>query len=408
MSDTIDYFINQTPYTQRPVSRTQDYRRDVVSDALRFHQTMPGYAPTPLVTLAALAHRLGVGAVYVKDESQRFGLNAFKALGASYAMARYIAARLNTPLSELPFPVMAGAAVKQRLAPITFATTTDGNHGRGLAWMARQLGQRSVVYMPHGSSQQRLEAIRGEGAEAEIVAMNYDDAVRMTAARAAKRGWIIVQDTAWPGYEDLPLWIMQGYSTLMLEALDQLAPMLPTHVLVQAGVGSFAGMVQGTLTAAYGAQAPRVVVVESNQADCLFRSARSMQGQAIAVGGEMNTIMAGLACGEANGLSWPMLRDYAHAFISCPDAVAAHGMRLLGNPLAGDRAVVSGESGAVTAGLLSMLLRLPHLQPLRDALALDNTSRVLLISTEGDTDRQRYRDIVWDGAVPSFQPSFAI
>jgi diaminopropionate ammonia-lyase len=147
---------------------------------------------------------------------------------------------------------MTSEEVRHDLKTVTFATTTDGNHGRGVAWMARQLKQHAVVYMPKGSSQQRLASIRNEGATADIVDMNYDDAVRMTAEQAEKHGWIVVQDTAWEGYEKIPLWIMQGYGTLMLEAIDQLHQVAPTHVFVQAGVGSFAGMVQGMVTAAWG------------------------------------------------------------------------------------------------------------------------------------------------------------
>jgi diaminopropionate ammonia-lyase len=167
-------------------------------------------------------------------------------------MACHIAELVGKDISELPFAVMTSEEVRHDLKTVTFATTTDGNHGRGVAWMARQLKQHAVVYMPKGSSQQRLASIRNEGATADIVDMNYDDAVRMTAEQAEKHGWIVVQDTAWEGYEKIPLWIMQGYGTLMLEAIDQLHQVAPIHVFVQAGVGSFAGMVQGMVTAAWG------------------------------------------------------------------------------------------------------------------------------------------------------------
>lgn len=401
MQENLSLFINHTPFTERPGASLAPFSRQELIKALDFHRSIPGYAPTPLYALEALAKKLGVKNIYLKDESQRFGLKAFKALGGSYAMARHIAELLGKEIGELPFDVMTSDSVRQDINSVTFATTTDGNHGRGVAWMARQLKQHAVVYMPKGSSQQRLEAIRSEGATAEIVDMNYDDAVRMTAEQAEKHGWIVVQDTAWEGYEKIPLWIMQGYGTLMLEAMDQLHQVPPTHVLVQAGVGSFAGMVQGMVTAAWGENRPKVIVAEALIADCLYRSAAAKKGEAIAVGGDLQTVMAGLACGEANNIGWNLLRDYATAFASCPDEIATLGMRMLGNPLPGDPHIVSGESGAVTTGLLARLMTSPALAQTRAQLGLDEHSRVLVISTEGDTDPQQYLDIVWGGEYPS-------
>lgn len=399
MQENLSFFINQTPFTEHPNAPLAPFSRQELVKALNFHRSIPGYAPTPLYTLPALAQKLGVKNIYLKDESQRFGLKAFKALGGSYAMACHIAELVGKDISELPFDVMTSEEVHHDLQTVTFATTTDGNHGRGVAWMARQLKQNAVVYMPKGSSQQRLASIRNEGATAEIVDMNYDDAVRMTAEQAEKYGWIVVQDTAWEGYEKIPQWIMQGYGTLMLEAIDQLHQVAPTHIFVQAGVGSFAGMVQGMVTAAWG-ESP-----ESNRrrsVNCRLPLPLSPfeRGDAIAVGGDLQTVMAGLACGEANSIGWKLLRDYANAFASCPDEVAALGMRMLGNPLAGDPQIISGESGAVTTGLLALLMTSPELAQTREQLGLDAHSRVLLVSTEGDTDPQQYLDIVWGGQYP--------
>ncbi len=402
MPQELDLFLNETAFTQAPATSVADFSQAELGKALAFHRTIPGYAPTPLTALDRLAAHFGLRSLYVKDESQRFGLKAFKALGGAYAMARHIAERLGQDISELPYEVMVSDAVRARLGEVVFATTTDGNHGRGVAWMARQLKQKAVVYMPKGSSVERLEAIRAEGAEAEIVDMNYDEAVRMTAQRAAEHGWLVVQDTAWEGYEKIPLWIMQGYGTLMLESLQQLGEVPPTHVFIQAGVGALAGAVQGFLTASYGAARPKVIVAEARAADCLYRSARAKGGAPVAVGGDLATVMAGLACGEANTIGWKILRDYANAFVSCPDYVATRGMRIYGNPLPGDPRVCSGESGAVTLGLLSLFMQAPSLASARAALGLDAQSRVLLVSTEGDTDPQRYLDIVWDGEIPSY------
>lgn len=401
MQENLSFFINRTSFTKCPAAPLAPFSRQELVKALNFHRSIPGYAPTPLYDLPAMAEKLGIQNLYLKDESQRFGLKAFKSLGGSYAMAQHIAELSGKDISDMPFNVMISDSVRHDISSVTFATTTDGNHGRGVAWMARQLKQNAVVYMPKGSSQQRLAAIRDEGATAEIVDMNYDDAVRMTAEQAEKYGWVVVQDTAWDGYEKIPLWIMQGYGTLMLETIDQLHQVPPTHILVQAGVGSFAGMVQGMITAAWGENRPKVIVAEALIADCLYRSAMAQQGTAIAVGGDLQTIMAGLACGEANNIGWQLLRDYATAFASCPDDVSALGMRMLGNPLPGDPHIISGESGAVTTGLLARLMTSPALAETRDALGLDEHSRVLVISTEGDTDPQKYLDIVWGGEYPS-------
>ncbi|MEX9841933.1 diaminopropionate ammonia-lyase [Providencia rettgeri] len=402
MQEQLKYYINHSRFKQKPTANLASFSQAELHKAWQFHRSIPEYAPTPLYHLPALAKSLNVGQIYLKDESQRFGLKAFKALGGAYAMACHIAEELGRDISELPYNVMVSNEVREQLNGITFATTTDGNHGRGVAWMARQLKQKSVVYMPKGSSHERLDAILNEGATAEIVDMNYDDAVRMTAEMARKYGWVVVQDTAWAGYEKIPQWIMQGYSTLMFEALSQLHEVKPTHVFVQAGVGSFAGMVQGMLTALYGEDKPKVIIAEAQIADCLYRSAVAENEEAISVGGDLQTVMAGLACGEANIAGWQLLRDYADAFFSCPDFVATRGMRILGNPLPTDPPIVSGESGAVTTGLLSILMQSQNYADVRNRLELNENSRILLISTEGDTDIQRYRDIVWDGEFPSF------
>ena len=391
---------------QRTVTSAVDFLDQAeVAKAKRFHATFPDYQATPLQSLDNLASALGVAGVYVKDESYRFGLNAFKVLGGSYSMAKHLAGRLQKDMAELSFAELTSPQTKEKLGDITFTTATDGNHGRGVAWTARMLGQKSVVYMPKGSSATRLDNIRAEGAEAYITDFNYDDAVRLAAENAEKHGWVVVQDTAWEGYEDIPAWIMQGYGTMAAEALEQLTAIgvdKPTHILVQAGVGSLAGAVQGYFASVFKEERPKTVIVEADQADCLYQSVAAGDGKPRLVGGDMATIMAGLACGEPNTIGWNILRDCSDMFVSCPDWVAAKGMRILGNPLKGDPHVISGESGAVTAGLLAALLENGSLKDAREALQLDENSRVLLFSTEGDTDPKKYRSIVWDGEYPSF------
>jgi diaminopropionate ammonia-lyase len=380
--------------------------------AHRFHQSFPQYTETPLVSLDNLAARLGVNRFFVKDESYRFGLNAFKVLGGSYAIARFIAERLGIDSGTLDYAALTSDETKRKLGDITFYTATDGNHGRGVAWAANRLRQKSVVLMPKGSSSARLANIRKEGADASITGLNYDDAVRLANEMAEKDpNGVMVQDTAWAGYEKIPAWIMQGYGTMSFEALSQLRAAgvdRPTHIFVQAGVGSLAGSVQGFFANVFGDNCPVTTVVEASAADCLYRSA--VAGKLTAVGGDLNTIMAGLACGEANTISWEILKNKTAFFVSAPDWVAARGMRILGNPLCGDgavsdrasdRRVISGESGAVPTGLAVTALDDAGYRDLRDALGLDAHSVVLAFSTEGDTDPDRYRSIVWDGEFPS-------
>ena len=375
-----------------------------ITKVRNFHKSFPQYKETPLANLEGLAKKLGVAGVYVKDESYRFGLNAFKVLGGSYSMGRYLAQRLDTDISELGYDKLTSKEIKEKLGEITFFTATDGNHGRGVAWTANKLGQKSVVLMPKGSSEFRLNKIKGEGADASITDLNYDDAVRLANdyAEADDHG-VMVQDTAWDGYEEIPAWIMQGYGTMAQEAIEQLKEYgvdRPTHVFVQAGVGSLAGAVQGYVASIYD-ECPITVVVEADEADCYYKSAKAGDGKPRFVGGDMPTIMAGLACGEPNTIGFEVLKNHAAAFVSAPDWVSAKGMRTLGNPLNGDEKVISGESGAVTTGLLVAAMEREDLADLRKDLKLDENSRILLISTEGDTDPDKYRSIVWDGEYPS-------
>ncbi|MBE6044896.1 MAG: diaminopropionate ammonia-lyase [Clostridium thermopalmarium] len=371
----------------------------------KFHESFPQYSRTPLVSLDNLSKKLGVGGIYIKDESYRFGLNAFKVLGGSFAMSKYLAKRTGKDISELSFEKLTYEEVRKELGEITFATTTDGNHGRGVAWTANQLKQKSVVYMPKGSSQTRLENIRKEGATASILDMNYDDAVRFTAEQAEKYGWVVVQDTAWEGYEEIPTWIMQGYGTMAYEALEQLQEYgveRPTHIFIQAGVGSLAGAVQGFFASVFEDNVPITLIAEADEAACFYKSVVAGDGNPRVVGGDMPTIMAGLACGEPNVIGWEVLKSYSSVFAACPDWVAASGMRILGNPLKGDERVISGESGAVTLGLLNAILTREEYSDLRRELKLDENSKILLFSTEGDTDPDKYRHIVWDGEYPSY------
>ena len=366
-----------------------------------FHQSFDEYSITPLVQLNALAQELGVQGIYVKDESYRFGLNAFKVLGGSYAIAREIGSRLGLAEEELSLPRLLQQDVQERLGKLTFVTATDGNHGRGVAWTAQRLGHKAVVFMPKGTAAERLENIRKLGAEASITDYNYDDSVRLARKYAAEHNGIVVQDTSWEGYEDVPLHIMQGYTTIGAEIVEQLAAygaIKPTHVFLQAGVGAMAGAMVGFIADYYKEERPIITIVEPNEADCLYRTALANDGRLHIVEGELASIMAGLCCGEPCNIGWQQLAAYADNFVAMPDKVAALGMRVLGNPIGSDTAVVSGESGAAGLGLAVAALREQELAQLKASLRLDAESVVLCLSTEGATDVANYRRIMWEGA----------
>lgn len=397
----IEYVINEKRIDASNCN-INEFDAKTVNDVYEFHKTLPNYEASPLADLDNLANLSGVKKIWVKDESKRFGLNAFKALGGSYAMAKVLAKKLNKDISELPYNVLISNEIKKQLGEITFVTATDGNHGRGIAWMANKLNQKSVVYMPKGSSKERLDNILKEGSDATITELGYDDAVRLASQKEKEEAWVLVQDTAWDGYEEIPMWIMQGYMTIIKEAEEQIKANndeLPTHIFLQAGVGSFAGAILGYLVQTHKENRPISIICEPHGANCIYKSIKANDGNPHNCEGELNTIMAGLSCGEPNTVSWKILRDYANASISCDDSVSAHGMRVLGNPLKDDLRIISGESGAVGLGLTSILLsNKEEYKNLLKALKIDENSRILCISTEGDTDEAGYRSVVWDGA----------
>lgn len=367
-------------------------------EVLAYHRSFPDYAPTPLRNLSELAKELGVSGVYVKDESYRFGLNAFKALGGSYAIGRYLGKKLGILPENLTFARITAPETKEILGEITFCTATDGNHGRGVAWTANRLGQKCVVYMPKGSAIDRVRNIEKLGAQVIVTEFPYDHTVRLAREAAEKNGWVTVQDTAWPGYTEIPLHVMQGYMTMADEAHFQLDGITPTHIFLQAGVGSMAGAVAGLMKLFCYPNEPTVIIVEPHNADCHFRSALSGDGSLRATPGDLETIMAGLACGEPNPTSWSIMRCAAHYALSIPEYAAADGMRVLASPIGQDRRITSGESGASAFGAFYEIMTRSELSSLRDQLALNQDSRVLFFNTEGATDPVNYRKIVWEGA----------
>lgn len=350
--------------------------------ALDFWRGTPFYEPTPLEELPGAAKELGLGELYVKDEGRRFGLGAFKLMGAGYAMARAL-----SDGADLSWPAALHSSRR-----LTFYTATDGNHGRAVAWCARRMRQRAVVLMPEGSARARYEAIAAEGASVTIEDANYDECVRRARDLAdADRSGVLLQDTTLPGYDALPREIMRGYGAIAAELAAQLREP-PTHVVLQAGVGAFSGACASAVSELYPSADIRFIIVEAAAAPCLLLSAAA--GAPRAVTGRLDTIMAGLACGEPCSIGLRSLTSRADVFAALPDDWAADAMRALARPAPGDAAIVAGESGAAGYGLLRAAMLAPELAELRDAAGLDGHSRVLLFNTETATDPENYNAIV--------------
>ena len=349
----------------------------------------PGYKPTPLHLLPKLAARVGIDAILYKDEAERFGLGSFKALGGAYAvfklLRKSIREQKNVTASSLDLTSGRYADLTSR---ITVTCATDGNHGRSVAWGAHTFGCRCVIYIPETVSVGRCQAIAAYGAEIRRFTGTYDDGVRRAAVDAAAQGWMVVSDTAYEGYTDVPRDVMQGYSLMVEEALRQTST-VPSHVFVQGGVGGLAAGVCSYLWERYGAARPYFVIVEPEKADCFYRSA--VAGRPTPAEGALDTIMAGLACGEVSPLAWRILETGADAFMTIDDEAAVDCMRLLAAGRFGDDPVVAGESAV--AGLAGLLVASADADA-RARLDLHPDSRVLVFGTEGATDPEVYRSIV--------------
>jgi len=382
----------------------KEFSQEAVDTVRNFHKSFKEYEPTPLVELKDLAAHIGVKNIFVKDESHRFNLNAFKVLGGSFAVAKYVADKLNVDINTVDYNWLTSEDVKKQLEGLTIVTATDGNHGRGIAWTARELGMRAKVFMPKGSTQARADHIENLGSEVEITEWNYDDTRRHAVRIAEENNWPIIQDTTWDGHEEIPLWTMQGYTTMATEAREQLQELgtkKPSHLFLQAGAGSFAGAMSGYFTEYYKEDLINTTVIEPATANGLFKTAEQNNGELYFATGDLKTIMAGLSVGEPCTVGWDVLGKYANNFISCEDSFAAKGCRVLSNPIGNDERIVSGESGSVGIGVLVELMTNPTYTQAKEVLKLDEYSEVLIFSTEGDTDKEVYRKVVWDGYCPS-------
>jgi diaminopropionate ammonia-lyase len=358
--------------------------------ALAEISSWPGYAATPLHQLGGLAQTLGLAALAYKDERGRFGLGSFKALGGAYAVANVLRGKVmaSRGLASVTSRQLLSGEFADTVRSATVTCATDGNHGRSVAWGARLFGCRCVIFVHEHVSQGRRDAIAKYGAEVREVQGNYDDAVRHAAATAEAEGWTVVSDTSYPGYRDIPLDVMHGYGVMAAEIERQMAEP-PTHVIVQAGVGALAAAVCASFWLHWGERRPRYVTVEPVHADCVCRSIEA--GRPVVVGGSLDTVMAGLACGEVSELAWEILRGGVDVAVAIGDEYALQSMRRLASPAGGDPPIVAGETGGAGLGVLLAALEDDHL---RQALALDADSRVLLIGSEGDTDPAIYREVV--------------
>jgi len=359
-------------------------------EASVLHHSLPEYRPTPLYALPGLAKKLGIGTIYVKDEAERFGLKAFKALGAAYAIFKF----LSQHLRQMGRPVPAAQEFYRtpRIIPansVTFCTATDGNHGRGVAWAARKQAQSAKIYMPKNTVRARIENIRAEGAEVFIVNGSYDDAVEQCTAEAQRNGWQIISDTSWPGYEEIPRWIMAGYLTLFRE-IDNALPSdeYPDYVFVQGGVGALLAAAVWHYHESSANIRPRIISVEPTSAACLLKSARSPKGEPVRIMKGLDSIMAGLNCGMPSLVAWPFVRDGVDFLMAIPDGFTLQAMRAYYNPCNEDPRIISGESGAAGLGALLALSRISHLPP--EWPSLNANTRVLLLNTEGDTDPESF------------------
>ena len=367
--------------------------------ALAEIETWPGYRPTALHDLPGLARHLGIGRVWYKDESGRFGLGSFKALGGAYAVYRYLAEAVRAKRGKVPTAADLIAGEHRDITRnLTVATATDGNHGRSVAWGASLFGARAIVYIHATVSEGRRAAIADFGAEVRRTAGNYDDSVHRCAADAAVSGWQVISDTSYGNYRDVPRQVMQGYCVMAEEVVRQLAGTAaaqkpPTHVFLQAGCGGLSASVIAYFWETWGPLRPRLIVVEPERADCVYRSIEA--DAQVQVTGDLETIMAGLACGEVSTIAWEILRLAASDSLAIPDTAAVSAMRALAQGICGDAPIVGGESGV---GGLAGLLAVSADPQMRRRLGLDELARVLLFGSEGDTDPLLYRQIVGRGA----------
>ncbi len=361
-------------------SLERSFGNEAAKEAINFHRSIPGFRPTPLHDQRNRAQELGLGQLFVKDESHRLGLSSFKPLGASFAVASLLSRKYEVPLS---WSSLRAPAVRGRIQQLTLVAATTGNHGRAVAWCAQQLGCQAVIFVPTDTAILQIDAIRLHGADAIVIDGNYDQTVLIAANEARQPNHLLIQDTAWRGYEEIPRLIMQGYLTLIAEAIGQIDRIKPSHVFLQVGVGSFAAAIVAHFCVTSGGERPKFIVVEPYPVGTYYESISRGRLEPLT-----NEDAGSLASGQSEYavpslLAWEILRDHADAFINCSHDISKIGQRSYANPIGDDARIDSGEMGAVTMGVLENLMKRSEARPIRELLNLNDRSRVLLISTEG-------------------------
>lgn len=363
-----------------------------------FIQTQEEYNVTPLVSLERLAKKFNVKKIYVKDESKRMGLNAFKGVGVLYSVVRLICEKFDLDIDKIKFEDLIEKELNNKIRKLVFIAATDGNHGKGLAWVSSKLGCQCNIYMPKNTTKARVEVIEDLGATVVVTDKNYDNTLEMVVEKASENNWIHVQDQAWEGYTKVTNLISEGYTVIADEALIQMnddGTKQPTHVILQAGAGSFAFGFLGYFANVLKSSKPYMVIAEAENAACYYSSV--IKGEFSIVPGDLETVMAGLSVGSPNIVAWEYLKTIVEGYASCSDKIAARGMRILSSPLGEDERIISGESGSLGLGLLSMTCQSTEYKDIQKKMGIDENSVILLVNTEGDTDPVVYENIVWDG-----------
>jgi len=374
---------------------SENFSPDDLTAAQNEISLWPAYQFTPLIRLQGLAQAYSLSALLYKDESARFGLKSIKAIGGAYAVCRLLQKRVaDATGKQISSEDLRQGTYRDITQKITVTAATEGNHGRSVAWGAAMFHCRCVIYVPKTCMPEREQAIASYGAVTIETRLGYDDTVRQCAQEARRNGWMIVSDTSWEGYSEIPSLIMQGYTVTTAETVRQLAPAEPpTHVFVQAGVGGVAAAIVAGLRQSWRHSHVRFIVVEPESAACLYASAIS--GQLTPTKDVPHTIMTGLVSSEASPLAWGVLKESVYGFLTIPDSLTQDCMKLLANPPYGDVPIIAGESGV--AGLAALRFALQNGE-LRAQLGLNHSSRVLLFGTEGDTAPEYYCQLTGESA----------
>lgn len=386
---TLSHFANPAarPEDSYPPSLRDITDLDKAAQARADISRWPDYQPSPLHRLQQLAAQIDVAEIFYKDESERFGLKSFKALGGAYAVARQLQDKIQQQTgAAVTIDDLTSGRYRSIVQDIVISCATDGNHGRSLAWGCQMFGCNCIIYVHRDVSAGRMQAMQALGAEVIRIDGNYDASVKLADSEAVAHGRIIVSDTSYPGYTAIPKDVALGYTVMLAEAVEQMGASIPTHVFIQAGVGGLAAAVCAYFWELWGTKRPRFIVVEPEQANCLQQSAA--RGEPVTVSGDLETLMAGLSCGEVSLLAWEILKPGADDFLTISEDAVPACMKLL---LQSQPPIEAGESAV--AGLGAAIVAREDAEMSRK-LGLDSSSRIFVIGTEGATDPELYQRLI--------------